>query len=283
MSNRRQFIKLAGAGAAASLISTVGAAAAPQENAAPAAVPPRRLFLGLASYSTRKHSLDETLKIAERLELRHLCLKDFHLPLDSSPEKLAQAAEKARAAGIDLYGCGVVKMSNPAEVNRAFEYAKGAGMRVIVAVPAFDVLPLVNDKIKQYDISVAIHNHGPEDKLYPRPEATYKKIKKFDPRLGLCLDIGHTMRSGIDPARAAERCADRLLDVHIKDVSIAAAEGRTIEAGRGVIDLPGFLRVMKKIHYPGVLSFEYEKDPGDILPGLAESVGYVRGVLAAID
>ena len=282
MPNRRQFIKLAGAGAAASLISTAAASAEPDKQAVKTSVPPRRIHLGLASYSTRKFSLDETLKIAERVELRYLCLKDFHLPMASTPKQIAAAAKKVKAAGIGLYGCGVIYMRKPEDVRNAFEYAKAGGMRVIVGVPAYDLLPLVNDKIKQYDISVAVHNHGPGDKLYPTAEIAYEKVKKYDPRFGLCLDIGHTARNGMNPAKVAERFADRLIDVHIKDISIASAEGRCIESGRGVIDLPAFLRVMKIIHYPGVLSFEYDKDPDDLLPGLAESVGYVRGVLATV-
>ncbi len=282
MPNRRQFLQMAGAGAAVSLASTSGLAANPSKNAGGTPVPRRTLHLGLASYTTRKLSLDKTLEIAKRLRLKYLCLKDFHLPLDSSPEKIAAAAAKVKAAGIDLYGCGVVYMPNAAEVDRAFDYAQAAGMRVIVGVPAYDVLAKVNEKIKRYNIAVAIHNHGPGDKLYPTPDAAYEKIKRFDPRFGLCMDIGHTVRSGLDPSRVAAQFADRLLDVHMKDVSLAAAQGQTIEAGRGVIDLPRFLRTMEKIHYPGVLAFEYEQDADDPLPGLAESVGYVRGVLAAI-
>lgn len=281
MPTRRQFMQWAGAGAAASLATKNGFAAKNTEKSDKKNTE-CTFRLGLASYSTRKVSLDETLKITNRLGLKYLCLKSFHLPLDGAPEQIAQAAAKVKAAGIDLYGCGVVNLFKPAEVEQAFDYAKAAGMKVIVGVPAYDMLPMVNEKIKQYNICVAIHNHGPGDKLYPTPEVAYKKIKPFDPRLGLCIDIGHTIRSGINPSRAAEQFADRLLDVHIKDVTAATAEGRCVEAGRGVIDLPEFLRALLLIRYPGIVSFEYDKDGNDPLPGLAESVGYVRGVLATI-
>jgi inosose dehydratase len=127
-----------------------------------------------------------------------------------------------------------------------------------------------------------IHNHGPGDKRYPRPADVYEKICALDPRMGLCIDIGHTVRFGDDLNRVTEQFADRLLDVHMKDVSAAAPEGLCVEAGRGVIDLPGFLRTLLKIGYLGVVSFEFEKDGKDPLPGLAESVGYVRGVLATL-
>jgi inosose dehydratase len=129
---------------------------------------------------------------------------------------------------------------------------------------------------------VAIHNHGPGDKVYPTPDVIYAKIKDLDPRIGLCIDIGHTLRNGMDPSKAAEQFADRLFDIHIKDINEATARGHGVEVGRGVIDIPGFLRTLDKIRYSGKVSFEYEKDSADPLAGLAESVGYVRGVLAVI-
>ncbi len=173
-------------------------------------------------------------------------------------------------------------MKKEDQVHNAFDYAKAAGMKVIIGVPAPELLPLVNKKVKQYDIKVAIHNHGPGDKIYPTPASAYERIKDLDKRIGLCNDIGHTMRIGSDPIVSAKKFADRLLDVHIKDVSEATAKGHGVEVGRGVIDIPKFLKMLIRIKYSGIVSFEYEKDADDPLAGLAESVGYVRGVLAAI-
>jgi sugar phosphate isomerase/epimerase len=220
--------------------------------------------------------------MAQKAGLKHICLKDFHLAMDSSPEAIRQAAEKVKAAGIDLYGGGVITMKTPEQVNRAFEYAKTAGMRVIVGVPHPDVLPLVEEKVKQYDIKVAIHNHGPGDKLYPTPQSAYEKIKDLDKRIGLCMDVGHCVRIGADPVADAERYADRLHDIHLKDVSEASPKGQCVEAGRGVIDLPALLQTLVKTNYQGIASFEYEKDPDNPLPGLIESVEYVRKVLAGM-
>ena len=285
MVTRRHFLQWTGIGGAAALAARSGFAEgpAPTESQAAESLARPTFELGLASYTLRKFQFDQALAMTKRVGLKHICLKAFHLPLDSNPEQIAQAVAKVKAAGIDLYGGGVIQMKTPAEVEQAFGYAKAAGMRVIVGVPFPEVLSLVNEKVQEYDICVAIHNHGPGDKIYPTPDAAYEKIKNLDPRIGLCIDIGHTVRVGADPSLAAERFADRLLDVHIKDVSAAAAEGKCVEAGRGVIDIPKFLRTLNKIGYTGIVSFEYEKDGDDPLPGLAESVGYVRGVLAAIE
>jgi inosose dehydratase len=110
----------------------------------------------------------------------------------------------------------------------------------------------------------------------------YEKIKDLDKRIGLCNDIGHTFRAGVDPVASIEQFADRLLDVHIKDETAPDAKAATIEVGRGAINIPQIIRTLVKINYTGMVSFEYEKSEKDPLPGLAESVGYVRGVMATI-
>jgi len=176
----------------------------------------------------------------------------------------------------------VIYMRNETEVHQAFDYAKAAGMKVIIGAPEPQLLALINKKVQEYDIKLAIHNHGPTDKNYPTPASAYDRIKDLDRRIGLCDDIGHTMRAGVDPAVSAERFADRLLDVHMKDVSAATAKVQAVEVGRGVIDIPKFVKTLLKIGYEGVVSFEYEKDADDPFVGLAESVGYVKGVLAAV-
>ncbi|MHC4404608.1 MAG: sugar phosphate isomerase/epimerase family protein [Planctomycetota bacterium] len=285
--SRRRFLKAAGVGAAASL--AIPAARAAQNVSAESrgerrssGEASRPLKLGLASYSLRKFSLDEALAMTKRVALDWICLKSFHLPLNATPQQIAEAAAKAKEAGITLYGGGVIQMRNEEQVNQAFAYAEAAGMTTIVGVPAPDVLPLVDEKVKQHDFRVAIHNHGPGDKVYPTRESAYETVKGFGRRIGLCIDVGHTVRVGADPILDARRFADRLHDVHVKDVSAAAPEGRNIEMGRGVVDVPGFLEALIETGYSGIVSFEFEKDADDPLPGLAESVGYVRGVLDAI-
>jgi sugar phosphate isomerase/epimerase len=220
--------------------------------------------------------------MTQRVGLKYLCLKSFHLPLEAKPEEIAAAAAKVKAAGIVLYGCGVVSMNKPADVDQAFDYAKAAGMKTIVAAPKPELLPLVEKKVREYGMKVAIHNHGPGDKTYPTPQSIFEKVCELDKRIGICIDIGHTLRIGADPVESTRKYADRILDIHIKDVSAASPKGQTVEVGRGVIDIPAFLRTLIDIKYGGIVSFEHEKDENDPLAGLAESVGYVRGVLAVI-
>jgi len=238
---------------------------------------------GIASYTFRQFSLEEVIEMTKILRINKLCLKSMHLPLELSGPEIQAEVAKIAAAGLSLYGGGVIYMKTKAEVDQAFDYAKHAGMKVIVGVPAHDLLGYCNQKVKEYDIQVAIHNHGPGDDLYPTPGSVYEKVKELDPRMGLCVDIGHTLRIGEDPIKETATYFDRVLDIHIKDEDRADPEGKTCEIGQGVIDIPGFLKMLLKKGYTKVVSFEYEKDGENPLPGLAESVGYVRGVLKMLN
>jgi sugar phosphate isomerase/epimerase len=202
--------------------------------------------------------------------------------LAGSETEIAAALEKIRSAGLELASCGVVYMSTEEEIRRAFVYAKAAGLKMLVGVPDAALLDVAERYVKDTDIALAIHNHGPTDKRFPSPESAYRPIAGMDKRMGLCIDIGHTQRLGLDPAVEAERFFDRLFDVHIKDVTAASAEGTTVEIGRGVIDIPAFLATMNRLKYSRTLHFEFEKDKDDPFPGIAESVGYVRGVMATL-
>ena len=265
-----------GAGTLATAVSIPKTASAAEENEAKPAHP---LTLGLASYSLRSLSLEEVIKVANRLRLKSIALKSMHMPLDSSEAQIKSIAAQVREGGLDLYGAGVIYMKSEDEVNNAFAYAKAAGLRVIIGVPNHDLLPLVEQRVKETNIKIAIHNHGPGDEVYPSPASVYEKVKNLDQRVGLCIDIGHTFRIGEDPVADTRKYADRLHDVHLKDVDGVGAKGKSLELGRGIMDIPAFLKVLRKIKYTGVVGMEYEKDGDDPVPGLSECTGYAHGAM----
>lgn len=241
-----------------------------------------KLELGLASYTLRSYSIDDVILYCNKLNLKHIVLKSMHLPLDSTPEKITEVAEKLKKASINFYGVGVVYMKTEAEVNQAFKYAQMAGVEMIVGVPNHDLLPIVERKVKETGIKLAIHNHGPGDKVYPTPDTVYEHIKNLDKNIGLCIDIGHVIRLGLDPVKNLVKYKDRLFDIHLKDIDKAIETGASVEIGRGVIDIVGVLKALQKIKYQGVMSLEYEKDAKNAVVGLSESVGYLNGIMKMI-
>ncbi len=275
---RRDFLKLAGISTAFSSLP-LSAVLAEKKSEPGNAIP---FDLGIASYSFRAFPLDRAIEMTKRLGISKITLKDMHLPLKSTESEIKAVLGKLKDAGVELSSCGVIYMTTEDEVRHAFAYAKAAGIRLIVGAPDEPLLPLAERMVKETDISLAIHNHGPTDKRYPSPESAYKLIARMDKRMGLCIDVGHTRRLGLDPADDVERFFDRLLDVHMKDVSSPDAKGTTVECGRGVIDIPKLMKSLVTLKYTGTLHFEHEKDQNDPLPGAAESVGYVRGVLATL-
>jgi inosose dehydratase len=274
--SRRGFMKLTAATAAASALPALDA------HAGRAAAPAPTFDLGIASYTFRSFPLDQAIAMTQRLRIKKITLKDMHLPMAITADEMAAVRAQLKTAGITLSSCGVVYMTTEEEVNKGFAYAKLAGIKMMVGVPDAPLLELAERKCKEMDIALAIHNHGPTDKRFPSPESAYTLISKMDRRMGLCIDVGHTQRLGLDPAAQCEKYFDRLLDVHIKDVSAATADGTTVEIGSGVIDTPKLLRTLTRLKYTGALHFEHEKDAKDPFPGVAESVGYVRGVLATL-
>jgi inosose dehydratase len=277
--SRRDFLKLAGLTAAAGSLPLSELFAVPLALADKGSIP---FDLGMASYTFRSFTLDQAIEMTVRLGMKKMTLKDMHLPMKITEEEMKVALGKMKSAGVELSSCGVVYMKTEDEVNKAFAYAKMAGIKMMVGVPDAPLLELAEKKVKETDISLAIHNHGPTDQRYPSPQDAYKLIEKMDKRMGLCIDVGHTQRIGLDPSDEIVRFFDRLFDVHIKDVSSADAKGSTVEIGRGVIDTPKLLKTLVKLKYSHTIHYEHEKDQKDPLPGVAESVGYVRGVLATL-
>ncbi|WP_149276674.1 sugar phosphate isomerase/epimerase family protein [Pareuzebyella sediminis] len=238
--------------------------------------------LGVASYTLRKFSLSEALDMTLRCGLERITLKSMHLPLDADSETIEMAVAQCNEKGVDLYGAGVIYMKTEAEVDQAFEYAKTAALDMIIGVPEHQLLDYVENKVKAYNIKLAIHNHGPGDDLYPSAESAYAKIRNRDKRMGLCLDIGHTQRIKRDPVQDLTKYFDRVYDIHLKDVTASEADGETCIIGRGVIDFPAFLKTVSKLQYQGTLALEYEAEENDPLPGMMESIGYVKGILATV-
>jgi len=275
--SRRQFFGGLTAMAAWPLLSRVADAspAAPGKNAP--------LKLGLASYSMREFTLDQALDMAKQMGVTYMTFKDVHVPRTDPPEKTRALRAKIEAAGITIMGGGTITIPNdPAQIKKEFEYAKNAGFPLIYTDPEPAALDTIEKMAKEYDIRAVIHNHGPEDKRWPRPQDAYAAIKSRDKRLGLCIDVGHTTRTGTDPVAACRECRDRLYDMHVKDLLAATDKESQTEVGRGVLDFPGLFKTLIEIGYQGQVGLEYEINAKNPLPGMIESMAYMRGVLAAV-
>ena len=276
MSSRRSFLQQSAFGLAGSMVLPLTPAAAS------AYKPAGNLQVGMAGYTFAKFDVEKSVAMMKRVDIRYMSLKEFHLPLNSTPDKIKSVLTQFSDAGISVYAVGVIYMKTQQAVDEAFTYAKNVGVQLIVGVPNPELLDYTEQKVKETNIRIAIHNHGPEDKLYPSPKNAYDLISKRDPRVGLCLDIGHSLRAGTEPSKAIREYKNRLFDLHIKDVNSSAKDAKAIEIGRGAINFPAVVKALEDIKYQGMCSIEFEKDMTDPLAGIAESIGFFRGVIKSV-
>jgi sugar phosphate isomerase/epimerase len=295
---RRTFLKLAGLGAAGAALNKASAAnfGAVEANASGAnvtsdrrSVAPTRpadagVKLGVATYSLRNFPRAKAIEMTKALGTPYINLKSVHLPYESSPAEIAAARSEVEAAGLHIVGGGLITFETDTDdgVRKYFDYAKAAGMPVMVSTSKASVLPRVEKFAKQYDIKIAIHNHGPEDPDFPSPYDVLKAVKGMDPRMGLCIDVGHTVRTGTNVVRAVADAGARLHDMHIKDLRDLKAKESQCIVGEGVIPIPAIFRRLIAMRYPGYVNLEYEIDADDPLPGMKQSFAYMRGVLAGL-
>lgn len=275
---RRNFIKTTGTG----ILATGIPAFVSYSKSAPSGNSPYPFSLAIAGYTFAKFDLDQSLVMMKRVGVKYLGVKDFHLPLDSTKEVIDQTLAKMKSFGVEPYGVGPIYMKTEAAIDQAFAYARMVGVNILVGVPDPPLLPYAEKIVKKYDIRMAIHNHGPDLPLYSSPEDIWKDIKNLDSRIGFCFDIAHAARLGLDPIEAYIKYKERIYDMHFWDVDKPEKAGWCVEAGRGIIDFPKFFRTLRDEKYNGTCSLEYGKDMNDPLPGIAESIGYFRGVLAGI-
>jgi sugar phosphate isomerase/epimerase len=251
----------------------------------PATGAPSPIQLGLASYTFRNFTRAQMIGFMKQLNVTDLNVKDTkdHLPMDPTEE--AKALADYTAAGIKLHAAGAIYFTKDedADIRSKFEYCKRAGISVIVAGdPAPDTLPRVEKFVKEYDIRIAIHNHGPEDKLWHSPLDILKAVKNMDPRIGCCIDVGHTVRAGTDVVQVIHEVGPRLFNVHMKDLTNFESKESQVAVGDGIMPVRGIFEALIKTRYKGFVDLEYEIHADDPMPGVIASFSYMRGVLAGM-
>jgi sugar phosphate isomerase/epimerase len=237
--------------------------------------------IGVAGYSYRKFNIEQTLTLLKSMEVKYLSVKDWWLPLNSTKEQMAAFKAKCAEYGVNPYILGPIYMKSEAEVDRAFAYAERYGSDVFIGVPNYELADYVIKKVKETGIKVAIHTHGPDGAPFPNIQKVAEIFK--DPSLGVgcCMDLGHSVRMGEDIVKDIKKYKDWIYDIHIKDETAPSKKGATWEMGRGVIDFRPIMKVLRQIKYQGVVSLEFEKNGDNPHPGIAESIGYLRGVADA--
>jgi sugar phosphate isomerase/epimerase len=280
--SRRNFVR-SGAIVAAAFSASSDMFALAQEG--PSAVEASPIRLGLASYTFRNFSRAQMIGFMKHLNVSELNAKDVkdHLPTD--PQQEAAALADYAAAGLRLHAAGTIyfAIDEDADIRSKFEYCKRAGISVIVAGdPSLETLPRIEKFIKEFDIRVAIHNHGPEDRLWRSPLDVLKAVKGMDPRIGCCIDVGHTARAGTNVVQAINEAGPRLFNLHMKDLTNFQNKESQVAVGDGIMPVRQIFEALIAMRYKGFVDLEYEVHPDDPMPGVISSFAYMRGILAGL-
>jgi sugar phosphate isomerase/epimerase len=220
----------------------------------------------------------------KQMKVKYVNIKDFHLPMNVSPEEIRAGRKEFEDAGFIIEGGGNITFSKDDEqdIRKNFEYAKLAGMPIIVCAPTHATLPKMEKYAKEYNIKIAVHNHGPEDKHFPTPQSVLDVVKNMDPRMGLCIDCGHTSRTGVDVVESIKVAGPRLHSMHVKDLADAKVKESQCDVGDGVLPIVGIFKQLHRMNYTGGVMLEYEINENDPMMGMQKSLSYMRGVMAGL-
>ena len=282
--SRRHLLR---SGALTAAACTIPSAVSASFSAGPAQATgkPSPVWLGLASYTFRDFDRAQLIGFMQQLHVFQLNAKDIMNQLPMDPAGEAQALEAYAGADINLHAVGAIYFTkdDDADIRSKFDYAKRAGVSVIVAGdPAPATLPRIEKFVREYDIRLAIHNHGPEDKLWPSPLDILKTVKNMDPRIGCCIDVGHCVRAGTDVVEAIHQVGPRLFNVHMKDLTSFNDKNSQVAVGEGKMPVPQIFKALIQTNYKGFVDLEYEVHAEDPMPGVISSFAYMRGVLSGM-
>jgi sugar phosphate isomerase/epimerase len=237
------------------------------------------LKLGVASYSLRRFSRTEVIPILRKLGVQYVSIKSFHLPYELPAAETTAGSNEFRAGGVEVLSGGNIDLTDPSTLRAMFEYARAAGFPMMVCAPSPATIDRVEELVKEFKIKIAIHNHGPEDRHFPTPEKALEVLRGRDARMGVCIDVGHTARTGTNVLDSIGRAGPRLFDLHIKDLADPMDGNTECDVGEGAMPVPAMFRELIRMNYQGGVMLEYEINEDDPLLGMAKSVSYMRGVL----
>ncbi len=266
---RREFLGASAAAAAAALLAPRGAWAIDENRARFGG-----FLVGVQSFTFRSFSPDKTLDMIQQLGLHAVEFFPGQYPINSSDEQIATMKQKCESHGIVCNGHGVNGFGGNKDANRkVFEFAKKAGIKNLSADPTPEAFGNLDELVAEYDIRIAIHNHGPGAR-YNKVSDVLKAIQGHDKRIGACADLGHYIRSGEDPVEVIRQLEGRLYGIHLKDFAEPKGNAKGTILGKGCLNVEAVFKALHKVNFPadGCLSIEYEENAKDPMDDMKQNV-----------
>ena len=183
--------------------------------------------------------------------------------------------------GLTLVNYGVVTGHSPEEWDQLFAFAKEMGIETINSEPKPEQMDYVDSLANAYGINVGIHNH-PKPSFYWSPDTLLKYVEGHSERLGACADVGHWVRSGLDPVECLKKLDGRIKSLHFKDLNEKDRKAHDVVWGTGISDVPAMLQVLKDQGFQGVFSVEYEYHWTSSMPEIKASLENFRKIVSEL-
>jgi sugar phosphate isomerase/epimerase len=281
--NRRQFVSHIASTTAAGIAAAGLFPASPLLRRAFSAETPAaaRLKLGIQLYSLRDYPVNEALQHAKDLGFEQVEFYSGMLPLDASAEQIDDMKKRVAELSMSISAHGVNGFGGDAAANRkTFEFAKALGIRNITADPAPESFDSLNDLVQEFDIRIAIHNHGPRHR-YNKAVDVLRAIEGRDERIGACADLGHYIRSGERATEVIRLLKGRLYGIHLKDFAEMKEDAKGVILGQGHLNVPAVFTALMQVGFPadGAMSLEYEENPQNPIADIRECVVIAKKAL----
>lgn len=240
--------------------------------------------LGIQLYSLRGYKLDDALKHASDMGFEQVEFYGGMLATNSSDEEIAATNKKVADLGMTVSGHGVNRLTKDAAENRKiFEFARKLGTPCITADPDLDSFDSLNGLVKEFDIRIAIHNHGPGHR-YNKAIDVLRVIEGRDERIGACADLGHYIRSGQNAPEVIRLLKGRLYGIHLKDFAEMKDKTKGVILGKGHLKVEEVFSELQLAGFPsnGALSLEYEENEKNPLADIRECVAIAKSAMNAV-
>lgn len=230
------------------------------------------LKLGIQLYSLRGFDRENALKHASEIGFEQVEFYGGMLPIEASQDEITKTKERVAELGMSISAHGVNGFGADEKANRkVFEFAKALGVKNLSADPSPESFDNLDELVKEFDIRIAIHNHGPNHR-YNKVVDVLRAIENRDERIGACADLGHFIRSGENATEVVRLLKGRLYGIHLKDFSKMEDKADGVILGKGHLDVEGVIDALVAVKFPadGALSLEYEENPKDPIADITE-------------
>ena len=248
--------------------------------------------IGVALYSFNRFSFADALDKADSAGVNYVEGFSFHnmgkefndkTMAAMTDEDISKLKELLSGKKLEMQSMYVSGAKNEADWKYYFELAKAMDVQHLVAEPEKDSWDMLDSLAGIYKIKIAIHEHAKGKSQYWHPDSVIAAMKDH-PNFGVCADLGHWERSGLNPVECLKKLEGNILGVHLKDIHQSNnPDANDVVIGKGVINFPAIIDEFNRQHFKGVIHVECEHKMENNLAEVIAGKKYFEGLYAKVN